>query len=107
MSETDTGYEITRRDRLVASLLQVAPWLSFFLVALPAPLLFLLLYFTSVEEAAVYILLALSSLAIGSVAGLIVLIGLLFYRRHWAKRMRNKLATDGITADELPWFMPE
>lgn len=107
MSETGTGYEITRRDRLVASLLQVAPWLSFFLVALPAPIIFLLLYFTSVEEAALYILLALTSLAIGSAVGLIVMIALLFYRRHWAKQMRNKLAADGITADELPWFMSE
>ncbi|HEX8139831.1 MAG TPA: hypothetical protein VF544_19890 [Pyrinomonadaceae bacterium] len=107
MSKTGTGYEITRRDRLVASLLQVAPWLSFFLVALPAPLVFLLLYLTSVQEAALYVLLALSSLAIGSVAGLIVMITLFLYRRHWAKQMRNKLAADGITADELPWFMPE
>jgi hypothetical protein len=107
MNEIGTGYEITRRDRLVASLLQVAPWLSFFLVALPAPLLFMLLYFMSVQDAALYVLLALSSLAIGSVAGLIVMIALLFYRRHWAKRMRNKLAADGITADELPWFMSE
>jgi hypothetical protein len=107
MSETGTGYEITKRDRVVASLLQVAPWLSFFLVALPAPLVFLLFYFTSVQEAALYILLALSSLAIGAVAGLIVMIFLLFYRRHWNKQMRNKLAVDGITADELPWFMTE
>jgi hypothetical protein len=29
------------------------------------------------------------------------------YRRHWAKQMRNKLAVDGVTADELSWFMPE
>ncbi len=107
MSKADTGYEVTRRDRLVASVLQVAPWLSFFLVALPAPLLFLLLYLTSTAEAALYILLALSSLAIGSVAGLVVMISLLLYRRHWAKHMRNKLAADGITADELPWFMAE
>jgi hypothetical protein len=107
MSGTGSGYEITKRDRFVASLLQIAPWLSFFLVALPAPLIFLLLYFTTVTDAAIYILLALSSLAIGAIAGLIVMIALLVYRRHWAKQMRNKLAADGVTADELSWFMPE
>lgn len=107
MSDKGTGYEITSRDKLVSYLLQIAPWLSFFLVALPTPLYFLLRYFTTTEEAAVYILLALSSLAIGSLAGLIVMIFLLWYRRYWARQMRNKLAADGVTADELTWFMPE
>lgn len=107
MSDTGSGYEITTRDKLVSQLLRLAPWLSFFLVALPAPLYFLLRYFTTTEEAAVYILLALSSLAIGSLAGLIVMIFLLWYRRYWARQMRNKLAADGVTADELRWFMPE
>ena len=107
MSDTGAGYEITKRDRLVSHLLQIAPWLSFFLVALPAPLYFLLRYFTTAEEAAVYILLALSSLAIGSIAGLIVMLFLLWYRRYWARKLRNKLAVDGVTADELTWFMPE
>jgi hypothetical protein len=103
-----TGYEVTARDRFVASLLRVAPWLSFFLLALPAPLFFLLLYLTNASgEAAVYMLLALSSLAIGSIAGLIAVIILLLYRRRWARQMRNKLAADGITADELSWFMTE
>ena len=107
MSDTGTGYEITKRDRLVSNLLRIAPWLSFFLVALPAPLYFLLRYFTTTEEAAVYILLALSSLAIGALAGLVVMIFLLWYRHYWARQMRNKLAADGVTADELRWFMPE
>src|SRR5215210_7638911 len=107
MSDTGAGYEITKRDRLVQHLLQIAPWLSFFLVALPAPLYFLLRYFASANEAAVYMLLALSSLAIGSIAGLIVMIFLLWYRHYWARQMRNKLAADGVTADELPWFLPE
>jgi hypothetical protein len=107
MSDKGAGYEITKRDRLVSHLLQIAPWLSFFLVALPAPLYFLLRYFTTTEEAAVYILLALSSLAIGSLAGLVVMIFLFWYRHYWARQMRNKLGADGVTADELSWFMPE
>jgi hypothetical protein len=107
MSDKGTGYEITSRDKLVAYLLKIAPWLSFFLVALPAPLYFLLRYFTTAEEAAVYMLLAFSSLAIGSIAGLMVMIFFLLYRRYWAKQMRNKLAADGVTADELSWFMSE
>ncbi|HYY56509.1 MAG TPA: hypothetical protein VE842_04200 [Pyrinomonadaceae bacterium] len=107
MTDKGARYEITGGDRFIANLLKIAPWLSFFLVALPAPLYFLLRYFMALEDAAVYMLLALSSLAIGSIAGLFVMLFLFIYRRHWAKQMRNKLAADGITADELPWFMPE
>jgi hypothetical protein len=97
------------RERMMAGMLRWAPWLSFFLVALPFPLLFLFLYFISsvAETAAIYFVAALLSLAIGSIAGLFVMIFLLVYRKRWYKRLRDKMAADGITADELPWFMSE
>ena len=92
----------------MAGILKWAPWLSVFLVALPFPLLFMVFYFMSAgEAAAIYMLLALSSLAIGAMAGVIVMIFLLFYRKRWMKRLRDRMAADGITTDELPWFMSE
>jgi hypothetical protein len=109
MSGTDKGDKLSTRERMMARLLKWAPWLSFFIIALPFPVFFLLLYFvsTSVEAAAIYIFGALISLAIGSIVGLAVLIFLLFYRKRWLKRLRDRMAADGITADELPWFMSE
>jgi hypothetical protein len=109
MSETRKGDTPSARERMTARLLNWAPWLSFFLIALPFPIFFLLLYLvsTSVEAAAIYIFGALISLAIGSIVGLAAIILLLLYRKRWLKRMRDKMAVDGITADELPWFMSE
>lgn len=91
----------------MARLLQWAPWAAFFLVALPFPIYFLLRYLTTAQDAAVYMLLTLTSLAIGSLAGAMVTLFLLVYRRHWEKNIRDKMAKDGVTASELPWFMSE
>jgi hypothetical protein len=109
MNETGIGDTLSTRERMMGRILKWAPWLSPFLVALPLPVFFLVLYFISsvTETAAIYMLLALSSLAIGAVAGLGVMIFLLFYRKRWMKRIRDKIAADGITVDELPWFMTE
>lgn len=109
MNETGTGNTLSRRERMMGRILKWAPWLSPFLVALPLPIFFLVLYFISsvTETAAIYMLLALSSLAIGAIAGFGLMIFFLLYRKRWFRRMRDKIAADGITVDELPWFMSE
>lgn len=107
MNETGTTSKITARDKLMSRIFQWAPWLAFFLVALPVPFYFLLKYFSSAQDAAVNILLAMTSLAIGSVIGFAVTLFLLYYRRHWAQKVRDRVGADGVTAEELPWFMSE
>ena len=84
-----------------------APWLSLAVLTFAPTLVFLFFYFASAEDAAVYLLLAMTSLVLGSASGLIVAIALLFYRRHWATGLRERLAADGITASEIPWFTGE
>jgi hypothetical protein len=106
-NETGTSGKITARDKLVARVFQWAPWLAFFIVALPVPLYFLMKYFSSSQEAGLNILLTLTSLAVGSVVGFAVTLFLLYYRRHWAQKVRDRVAADGVTAEELPWFMSE
>ena len=81
--------------------------MGFLLFALPAPLYFLLRYFTAAEEVGVYMLLTLVSLAAGTALGLIVALILFLFRRHWEKKMRERLAADGITTAELDWFRRE
>jgi hypothetical protein len=89
--------------------LRHAPWLSFLLLTLPAPLLFFLLYLTSatIEGAVTLIFFTFASLIGGAFLGILAVIFILLYRRRWMKRMRERLAADGITADELDWFMHE
>lgn len=107
MNETGTSGKITARDKLVAKVFQWAPWLAFFLVALPVPFYFLMKYFSSSQDVALNMLMALVSLAVGSVVGFAVTLFLLYYRRHWAQKVRDRVAADGVTAEELPWFMSE
>lgn len=108
MEEVTTG-KIKARDERVARLLRWSPWLSFLIVAIPLPALFVLLFLTSVttEAAAVYLLLSFVSMGAGLVVGLFTLILLLLYRRRWDGRLRDRLAADGITADEVVWFTSE
>lgn len=109
MSGTGTSSRLTPRERLTATLLRLAPWLAFLLSALPAPLYFLLRYFTTTvpEDVAVYMLLTLASLGVGVVVGLVAAFLFVLYRRRWEKRLREKLARDGVTAGELKWFASE
>jgi hypothetical protein len=97
------------RDQRVSQLLTLTLWLSFLLVTIPVPIVFLALFLASAttESAAVYLLLFFVSLGAGLVVGLALFILLSFYRRRWHSRLRDRLAADGITAAEVPWFQSE
>lgn len=107
MNETDKSGKLSASDHMMARVLQWAPWLGFLLVALPVPLFFFVRYLMSAQDMAFHMLATLTSLAIGSLAGLMVTLFLLMYRRSWEKKIRDKMAKDGVTASELPWFMSE
>jgi hypothetical protein len=59
------------------------------------------------ESAAVYLFLVGVSLGLGLVTGMVVLILLFLYRKHWFAKLRDRLAADGITGSEVVWFEPE
>jgi hypothetical protein len=115
MSSNDEGMvqaasgKIKARDQRVAKLLNWAPWLSFVVATVPLPMVFVLLFLSSAttDSAAILLLLSFVSLGVGLVAGLFVLLLLLLYRRRWHSRLRDHLAADGITADEVVWFTSE
>ena len=104
-----TSGKLEAGDERMTRLLSWAPWLSFLLVSLPIPIVFLVLFLAAAttEAAAIYLLLSFVSLGLGLVVGLLVLFTLLFYRRRWQGRLRDRLASDGITAAEVPWFASE
>jgi hypothetical protein len=96
-------------DQRLAIILKWAPWLSFLFISLgaPLPLLFFYLRADSTETAAISLLLALAALGAGVVIGALVLILFMLYRRGWYRRLRDRLASDGITASEVTWFRSE
>ena len=101
--------KLNSRDERTFQLLSWAPWLSFVIVTLPLPIVFLVLFFaaTAADSAAIYLLLSFVSLGLGLVVGLLVLILFFLYRRRWQSRLRDRLAADGITATEVEWFTSE
>lgn len=105
----NTQGKLEPKDLRLAQLLKWAPWLSFLLLSLGAPLPFLFFYLRadSTETSAISLLLALGALGAGVVLGALVLILFMVYRRRWYHRLRDRLASDGITASEVTWFTSE
>lgn len=85
------------------------PWLAFFLASVPVPLVFLLFVFTASapDQVAFYLALSVLSLGVGVVIGLLILLLLFLGRRRWLRKLRDRLAEDGITANEINWFSAE
>ncbi len=52
-------------------------------------------------------LVALSTFGIFAVFGLVAAFLVVMYKRLWERRLRERLATDGVTADELSFFKSE
>lgn len=98
---------MTAGERLKSKLLTWSPFLAFLLLALPLPAYFLFRYFTATENVGEYMIFALTSLGLFSVFGLVAAFAVLFYKRVWERRLRERLAADGITAEELRWFESE
>ena len=101
--------KLSGKDATTARLLKIAPWIAVLAASLPAPLVFVVLFLTAAatETAAVYLFLAGLSLVFGFALGMVIAAILLLYRRSWLAKLRNRLASDGITADEVVWFRSE
>src|SRR3954466_15720157 len=101
--------KVTARDERLAALLKWIPYLGFFLLSLPAPIIFLILFLASstTETAAVYLFLTILGAALGAGVGLLLFFFLMLYRNRWLKNFRERLAVDGITASEVRWFKQE
>jgi hypothetical protein len=101
--------KLSGKDATTARLLKVAPWIAIAATSLPAPLVFLVLFLTATatDSAAVFLLLAGLSLTLGFALGVIIAVLLFFYRKRWLSKLRDRLASDGITANEVVWFRSE
>src|ERR1044071_10099467 len=101
--------KLSSKDATTARLLKLAPWIAVLAATLPAPLVLLVLFLiaTATESAAIYLLLAGFSLIFGFALGVLIAVILLIYRRSWLSKLRDRLASDGIAANEVVWFRSE
>jgi hypothetical protein len=109
MKELQPGYEITRKDVAKDKFLKLGAWsFPFILSAIPALIFFLLFLLASVPtQAAVWLFFTIVALIGGFILGLIVSGGLMLYRSRWLAEVRERLAVDGIKAEEVEWFKHE
>jgi hypothetical protein len=107
--QTSKDGKLSSKDAKTATLLKHAPWIAVLLTSIPVPLVFLALFFlsTATESAAISLLLAGLSLTVGFALGLVIAVILLIYRKNWLSKLRDRLASDGITATEVVWFSSE
>ncbi|MEN3330531.1 MAG: hypothetical protein V7638_5338 [Acidobacteriota bacterium] len=108
-SLSESSGKLSSRDAATARLFKFAPWLALVIVSIPAPLFFLILFLTAAatDSAALFLFLAGLSLTLGFGLGLMIVAILLLYRRKWLSKLRDRLASDGITASEVVWFRSE
>lgn len=101
--------KLAGKDAARARMLKLAPLIAMMATTVPVPLLFFVLFLTATatESAAIFLLLAGLSLTLGFALGLVIAAILLFYRRRWLAQLRDRLASDGITANEVVWFRSE
>ena len=94
--------KLTQKDRRAQRVWNVAPWLALVLITILPPaamgILALILGGTPVW------VLAAAAIPVSIIAAVITAIVLLVMRRNWVRRVRERLASDGITADEIDWF---
>lgn len=106
MNENNQSGKLTVREKKAARRWQMAPWLALFAVTVGPPAAFLLAYLLT-GAATVYLVLALTSIPFAVIAAIVIVIVILFLRRRWARQLRDHLASDGITADEVGYFLSE
>ncbi len=103
-----TRYEITRRDQAKDKVLKYGGWLAPVTLSLaPAAILFGLSLFATGATTAMFVFFSLIALVVGFVFGLIITGGILYYRSRWLADVRERLAVDGIKANEVEWFKHE
>ena len=106
MDLTEQFGKLTTKDRRMARIWSSVPWLALLAVTFGPPAALALIYLLT-GGTTMYLLLTLSAFPFSLIAAIIITVVLLFLRRRWAKHVRDRLASDGITADEVDWFLPE
>ena len=109
MNELEPRYEVTRQDLVKDKALKIGAWSLPVLLSLIPAVVFFVLYLvsTATPMMATFLFLSLISLVVGFVFGLIVTGGILFYRSRWLANVRERIAVDGIKAQEVDWFKHE
>jgi hypothetical protein len=110
MDENISKYKVTDRELARGRNLKIATWTApFILTGVPAVLfLVLTLIFGSTPPIAFTLFFfGMIITAVGFLAGISASAFFGYRRSNWTKEMREKIAADGIRAEEIEWFRHE
>jgi hypothetical protein len=109
MKELEPRFEITRKEIVKDKALKAGAWLApVSLSVIPALIFFIFFIFSiGTVTAIIPFSLAVISLIVGFIIGLGISGGLMLYRSRWLAQVRERLAVDGIKAEEVDWFKNE
>ena len=110
MDEGLSKYEVTKRELARGRNLKAAAWLTpVVLTGVPALITFLLLFLTvsTPPAAATVLFLGLLITAVAFIASLALSGFFAFRYSKWKDMTREKIASDGIKAEEIEWFQRE
>jgi hypothetical protein len=102
----DAPGKLTAREKRLARVWKNVPWLALAGVTVVPPAALLLIYLLS-GFSPLFLVLAIASVPFSLIIAAIVMVFLLLYRRRWTRDLRERLASDGITADEVGFFLNE
>jgi len=103
-------YEVTSRDLARGRNLKIAAVAAPFLTtAVPAVLFTVLAFLFGGSPPAAFTILVFGAIftALGFLLGLFLTVLFLYRRSNWTKELREKIAADGIRAEEIDWFKHE
>lgn len=109
MSDLERYYKVTSKDLTRDKALKYGAWLAPLLLSvLPALVFFIIGVLSGTPATAVvFFTFAVASLIIGFLLGFIITASLLYYRSRWTAQLRERIAVDGIRAEEVEWFRHE
>lgn len=110
MSDLANKYDVTSRDLARGRNLKIGAWSApFVLTGIPAVIFFLLflIFATTPPLAATILFFGIILTLAGFLVGLGISGFLTFRRANWTKEMRERIAADGIKAEEIEWFWHE
>ncbi len=110
MNELERNYTVTRKDLAKDKALRYGALASPVVAGVIPALVFFVLFFvfgTTPPAAASFLFLSLISLVVGALFGSIISGALVYHRSRWSARLRERIAVDGIKAQEIDWFKNE
>lgn len=110
MNELEARYDVTRKDLAKGRRMKIGAWAApAALTVLPASFFGILfvLFGSNPAQAVVFLSLGVIATIAGLIIGLIISGVLLYRHSNWTKQMRERIAADGIRAEEIDWFKNE